>query len=167
MATVIIYPSSDVRLGHTPDNGNVGYNRINETTSDGGSTYIGQTLSTTLSAVTSEFGCLPNNGDNSAPKGKFRIKGVTINVNYEFYSANGYNTSITSRNFNINPSISIDGQNSNCDTPLSSTVNTGDDTYRLNNFSITNLNGVNRTFTSFNDASINVKIETSGNYSTN
>lgn len=159
MATVIIYPQSDVKLEHTPDNGNVGYNRINEITSDGNTSYIGQTLSTTLSAVTSEFGCLPNNNDSSAPKGKFRIKGVTINVNYEFYVSDS-----SSRNFNINPSITIDGQVSNCDTPLSSTTNTGSGTYRLNNFSISNLNGINRTFTSFNDANINVKIETSGKY---
>lgn len=156
MATVIIYPSSDVILEHTPDNGNVGYNRINETTSDGASSYIEQKLSTTLSSVTSEFKCLANTGDSSAPKGKFRIKGVTINVNYEFYSTN-----VSSINFNINPSISIYGENSNCDTPLSSTANTG--TYSLNNFTISNLNGINRTFTSFNDANINVKIETSLN----
>lgn len=162
MATVIIYPQSDVVLRHTPDNGNVGYNRINEMTSDGASSYIGQTLSTTLSSITSEFSCLPNNGDSSGPKGKFRIKGVTINVNYEFYASDS-----SSRNFNINPSISIDGQNSNCDTPLSSTSNTGNGTYSLNNFSISNLNGINRTFTSFNDANINVKIETSGNYTAN
>lgn len=159
MATVIIYPSSDVILGHTPDNGNVGYNRINEMTSDGDTSYIGQILSQTLSSITSEFSCLPNNSDTSIPKGKFRIKGVTINVNYEFYA-----TDSSSRNFNINPSITIDGQVSNCDTSLSSTTNTGNGTYRLNNFSISNLNGINRTFTSFNDANINVKIETSGNY---
>lgn len=160
MATVIIYPQSDVDFNHTPSRNNAaGYSLINETPSDGGSTYIGQTLSTNLSTVTSEFGCLPNNGDNSAPQGKFRIKGVTINMNYEFYASDS-----SSRNFNINPSITIDGQVSNCDAPLSSTVNTGNGTYRLNNFSISNLNGINRTFTSFNDANINVKIETSGNY---
>ena len=80
-------------------------------------------------------------------------------MNYEFYVSDS-----SSRNFNINPSITIDGQVSNCDTSLSSTTNTGNGTYRLNNFSISNLNGINRTFTSFNDANINVKIETSGNY---
>ena len=78
MATVIIYPSSDVILGHTPDNGNVGYNRINEMTSDGDTSYIGQILSQTLSSITSEFSCLPNNSDTSIPKGKFRIKSNKI-----------------------------------------------------------------------------------------
>lgn len=166
MATVVIYPQSDVSLQHSTSNGNVGYSLINEVVSDGSSSYIEQALSTTLSAVTSEFNCLSNPNDNSAPRGKFRIKGITINVNYEFYSANGTNSSISSRDFNINPSISIDGQTSNCDTPLSSTSNTGNGNYRLNNFSITNLNGINRTFTSFSDANINVKVETSGQFTT-
>jgi hypothetical protein len=76
MASVILRPSSDSSVSHSKSTGSNGYALINEATSDGDSTYIYQSLtSTSRSTVTSTFGL-----DTSAIPTGAKINSISVSV---------------------------------------------------------------------------------------
>ncbi len=156
MATVILYPSSDINVGHTKSATNSsGYALVNEVTPDDSSSYLGHSLGTSSSTRTSTFKCTPND----ASIGKVIIRSAKINVRYEFYTAN-----TSSQTATITPSISINGESSSVDSAFTTTTTTGEGTYSTQVFNITNLSGTGITYSSFDAANIQVTVSTSGSY---
>lgn len=156
MATVILYPKSDISVGHTKSStSSNGYALVNEVTSDNGSSYLGHSLSTSSSTRTSTFKCTPND----TTIGKVIIRSAKINVRYEFYTTN-----TSSQTATITPSISINGESSSVDSAFTTTTTTGEGTYSTQVFNITNLSGVGVIYDSFDAANVQVTVSTSGSY---
>lgn len=152
MATVILYPASDLSVNHTKSaNNSSGFALINDITPDDGTGYIYHSLTTSNSTRESSFKCLPNE-----TIGKIKINSAIINVRYLF---NVQNTG--SRTVTINPSISINNITS---TTTSQTFTAGTTDYANITFNVNQLNGIDDIFNSFDDADINLILLTSGSY---
>lgn len=98
MATLILRPISDTSLQHTCSSGSNGYSMISETSSDGDSTYVYQSLtSTTSSSLSSTF---------SLGKPFSTSQYNVTAVRFHFYARDSDNnvTSSASVSFNVNGS---------------------------------------------------------------
>lgn len=153
MATVILYPASDLSVNHSKSvNNSSGFALINDVISDDNTGYIYHSLTTSNSTQQSSFKCLPND-----TIGKIKINSAIINVRYLF---NVQRTE--SRTVTINPSISINNVTS---TTTSQRFTTGTNNYTNITFNVNQLNGIDSIFNSFDEANINLILSTSGSYS--
>lgn len=159
--TLRIYPIQDVTLNHSCSSGSTGYNLINNATSDGDSSYIYQTVSTSSSTKTSTFKC----GDNSMTNKIYLISVESTVISGNRVSSTKNSTTFTS---NITPGISINGGSVTNGTQHS-TNGTGSTTtsYTTFNDTYSSVSGLNRIYNSINDANIRLQIKTTASINRN
>lgn len=147
MATVILRPTADSSLGHSCSSGSSGYALIADTSADGDSTYIYQSISGTSSASsTSKFKC---SGTNA---GKVKISSVTLTINAKTTKGNSSDTA------SISYSLTFGGKSG---TSGSGTLSTSYGNFSKT-YSASDLGLASTVFDSFDAASFIVTVTTSG-----
>lgn len=161
--TINLYPSGDISFRHVSSSGSTGYNMINESEPDGGSTYIEQELTTSNSTVTSQFNCAAASNDSSRPTGKIRVRSVKVET---YWGSMGQNvntvsgtltTSVGFGSGNYTAARTTDTRNS-----TSSTAN-----YTLTTSEFSNLSVVGQTFENIDALNAKLQLSTAGRYTTN
>lgn len=159
--TLRIYPIQDITLHHTCNNGSTGYNLINNVTSDGDSSYIYQSVTTTSSTKTSTFKC----GDNSVTSKIYliSIESTVVCRNYTSYKNNVSFTSSVTTGVSINGGTVKTASQHSMNQSISSSSNnyqTFDDTY-------SSPSGINQIYNSINDANIRLQISSTSRIGSN
>ena len=119
MASIILRPSSDSSVAHSKSTGSSGYALINEATSDGDSTYLYQSLtSTSSSTITSTFGL-----DTSAIPTGAKINSISVSVTARDSDSNV--TSSVTANVKQNGTTVATASNSALDTSYAAYTGSG------------------------------------------
>lgn len=147
MATVILRPTADSSLGHSCSSGSSGYLMIDDTSADGDSTYIYQSISSTSSAsASSKFKI------SGTSVGKVKISSITLTINAKTSKGNSSDTASMSYSLSCNGKSGASGSAS-----LTTSYADYSKTYSASDFGI-----ADTVFDSFDAANLIVQIDTSG-----
>lgn len=156
--TINLYPTSDISFRHESSRGNTGYNMINETEPDEGTTYIQQELTGNNATVISQFNCAAATEDPSRPIGKIKVRSVKVET---YWGSVGQN--VRSVTGTLTTSVAFgDGSYtaaSSTDTRNSTTIS-----YTLTNSTFNNLSIVGTVFENIDALEAKLQLSTSGRY---
>lgn len=159
--TINLYPTSDISFRHESRSGSTGYNMINESEPDEGSTYIQQNLSNSNSTVTSQFNCAAATEDSSRPTGKIKVRSIKVET---YWGSVGQN--VMSVTGTLTTSVAFgDGSYtaaSSTDTRNSTTIS-----YTLTNSEFNNLSIVGNIYENIDALEAKLQLSTNGRYTTN
>ena len=147
MASVTLRPTADSSLGHSCLSGSSGYLMIDDTSADGDSTYIYQSISSTSSAsASSKFKI------SGTSVGKVKISSIALTINAKTSKGNSSDTASMSYSLSCNGKSGASGSAS-----LTTSYADYSKTYSASDFGI-----ADTVFDSFDAANLIVQIDTSG-----
>lgn len=158
--TINLYPTSDISFRHESNSGSTGYNMINETEPDEGTTYIEQELSNSNSTVTSQFNCAASE-DSSRPTGKIKVRSVKVET---YWGSVGQN--VRSVTGTLTTSVAF-GDGSYTDASSTDTRNSTSISYTLTNSTFNGLSIVGNVYENIDALEVKLQLSTSGRYTAN
>lgn len=161
--TINLYPTSDISLGHTAGSGSTGYNMVNESETDGDSTYIQHSLSSSNSTETSRFNCAAATNDSSKPSGKIKVRSIKVET---YWGSGGQNVDTISGTLTTSVAFG-DGSYTNASSTATRNSTSSTVSYTLTTSTFTNLSIVGTVYESIDDLEAKLQLSTSGRYTTN
>lgn len=159
--TINLYPISDITLEHGTTTGSTGYNMINESEPDEGSTYIEHALSTSNSTKTSQFNCAAVTNDSSRPTGKIKVRSIKVET---YWGSVGQN--INSISGTLTTSVAF-GNGSYTDASSIDTRNSTSISYTLTTSTFNDLSIVGNVYENIDALEAKLQLSTNGRYNTN
>lgn len=161
--TINLYPTSDISFSHDASTGYTGYNMINESEPDGGSSYIQHSLTTSNATETSQFNCSAPTNDANRPAGKIKVRSIKVET---YWGSYGQNVSTVSGTLTTSVAFG-NGTYTDANTTDTRNTVTTNTTYTLTTSEFSNLSIVGNVYENIDAIEAKLQLSTRGRYTTN